>query len=135
MQDDLITRLQRDALVCCAVMAAVAVAFTRSVWAGLAVVGGGLLVATSFLSIRWGIEGMAHQRVGRALLTIVTRYALLAFLAYVMIARLRLPPLGLMAGASSIVAAAALEAGRLLMKGRDASFTKKDAARGPGNTK
>jgi hypothetical protein len=136
LQDDLITRLQRDALVCCAVMAAVAVAFTRNVWAGLAVAGGGLLVATSFLSIRGGIEGMAqHQRVGRALLTIVTRYALLAFLAYVMIARLRLPPLGLMAGASSIVAAAALEAGRFLMKGRDAAFTKKDAARGPWNTK
>ena len=44
------------------------------------------------------------------------RYALLGFLAYVMIARLRLPPLGLLAGASSIVAAVAVEAVRLLMK-------------------
>ena len=44
------------------------------------------------------------------------RYALLAFLAYVMIARLRLPPLGLLAGASSIVAAVSLEALRYLLK-------------------
>jgi hypothetical protein len=33
-----------------------------------------------------------------------------------MIARLRLHPLGLLAGASSVVAAAAIEAGRLLSK-------------------
>jgi hypothetical protein len=44
------------------------------------------------------------------------RYALLGFLAYVMIARLRLPPLGLIAGASSVVAAIGLEAVRLLLK-------------------
>jgi ABC-type glucose/galactose transport system permease subunit len=42
--------------------------------------------------------------------------ALLALLAYVMIARLRLHPLGLLAGASSFVAAASIEALRLLMK-------------------
>jgi hypothetical protein len=49
-------------------------------------------------------------------LRIVGRYALLGFLAYVMIARLRLPPLGLIAGASSVVAAATIEAVRLLLK-------------------
>ena len=43
------------------------------------------------------------------------RYALLGFGAYVMIARLRLPPLGLLAGASSIVAAVTVEAVRLLI--------------------
>ena len=53
---------------------------------------------------------------GRALLKVAGRYALLAFLAYVMIARLRLPPLGLMAGASSVVAAAVVEAVRHLLK-------------------
>ncbi len=98
-------------------MAAAAMAITRDWWAGLAVAGGGLLIATSFVSIRGGIDDMAaRRRVGRALLKIVGRYALLAFLAYGMIARLRLPPLGLIAGASSVVAAAALEAGRLLWK-------------------
>ena len=98
-------------------MAAVAVAITRSWWSGLAVIGGGLLIATSFLSIQSGVDAITHQRrAGRALLKIISRYALLAFLAYVMIARLRLSPLGLIAGASSVVAAAAFEAVRFLRK-------------------
>ena len=52
----------------------------------------------------------------RALRKLALRYALLALLAYVMIARLRLHPVGLLAGASSVVAAVSVEAGRLLMK-------------------
>jgi hypothetical protein len=117
VSEDLLARLQRNALVSCAVMAIAAVAIARDWRAGLAVLGGGLLTATSFLSIRDGVEDMAaRRRAGRALLTVVGRYALLAFLAYVMIARLRLPPLGLIAGASSVVVAAAVEAGRLLRK-------------------
>jgi hypothetical protein len=47
-----------------------------------------------------------------ALAKMAGRYALLAVLAYVMIARLRLHPIGLVVGASSLVASAALEAGR-----------------------
>src|SRR4030088_2903102 len=98
-------------------MAAAAVAITRSWWAGLAVIGGGLLIATSFLSIQGGIDALSQQqRVGRAVLKIIGRYALLAFLAYVMIARLRLSPLGLIAGASSVVAAAFVESVRFLRK-------------------
>ena len=89
-------------------------AIARDWRAGLAVAGGGLLIATSFLSVRGGIDSRRSAR--RALLTIAGRYALLAFLAYVMIARLRLPPLGLMAGASSVVAAATVEAVRFLLK-------------------
>jgi hypothetical protein len=123
LRDDPIQRLQREALVSCLVMAVAAMAIARTWWAGVAVLGGGLLIATSFLSIRGGLEGLSGGgRVGRAALKITARYALLAFLAYVMIARLRLPPLGLIAGASSVVAAAALEAGRLL-------FSKGAAAR------
>jgi threonine/homoserine/homoserine lactone efflux protein len=117
LADDLIARLQRNALVSCAVMAVLAVAIARDWRAGLAVVGGGVLIATSFLSIRGGIDDLAARRpAGRALLKIAGRYALLAFLAYVMIARLRLPPFGLIAGASSVVAATAVEAVRLLRK-------------------
>ena len=98
-------------------MAVAATAVARSWWSGLAVIGGGLLIATSFVSIRSGLDAIAaRRRVGRAVLKIATRYALLAFLAYVMIARLRLPPLGLMAGASSVVAAATVEAVRFLLK-------------------
>jgi len=50
------------------------------------------------------------------MLIVIGRYALLALLAYVMIARLRLHPLGLLAGASSVVAGAGVEALRLIMK-------------------
>lgn len=109
--------MQRNALVSCLVMAAAAVALTGGASAGLAVLGGGLLVATSLLSIRGGVDDMAaRRRPARAVLKIAGRYALLAFLAYVMIARLRLPPLGLIAGASSVVAAAVVEAVSLLWK-------------------
>ena len=98
-------------------MTALAVAITRDWRAGVAVAGGGVLIATSFLSIRGGVDDVATgRRAGRALLKLAGRYALLAFLAYVMIARLRLPPLGLIAGASSVVAATVVEAVRHLLK-------------------
>ena len=91
-------------------MAAAAIAIARDWRAGLAVLGGGLLIATSFLSIRGGVEDLsARGRAGRGVVKIAGRYALLAFLAYVMIARLRLPPLGLIAGASSVPIAVLLE--------------------------
>ena len=98
-------------------MAAAATAIARDWRAGLAVAGGGVLIATSFLSIRSGVDGIGARRsTVRAVLKLAGRYALLAFLAYVMIARLRLPPLGLIAGASSVVAAAMVEALRFLWK-------------------
>jgi hypothetical protein len=117
LSQDLLERLPRNALVVCAVMAVAATAMARDWRAGLSVLGGGLLIATSFLSIRGGFDDVtAHGRARRGLLKIAGRYALLAFLAYVMIARLRLPPLGLIAGASSVVAAVTFEAVRLLLK-------------------
>ena len=94
-------------------MAAAAVVIARDWRAGAAVLGGGLLIATSFLSIRGGFD---RRRARRAVLIIAGRYALLAFLAYVMIARLRLHPLGLLAGASSVTAAVSIEALRSLLK-------------------
>ena len=55
-------------------MALVAVAITRDWRAGAAVLGGGLLVATSFLSIRGGVEEIAnHRRAGRAVLKVAGR--------------------------------------------------------------
>ena len=57
-----------------------------------------------------------RRRFAWIIVRIALRYALLAFLAYVMIARLRLHPLGLLAGASSVVAAVSVEALRLLVK-------------------
>ena len=87
-------------------------------------IAGGVLIGISFVSIRGGIETLAahaadraaRPKVGRAVVKMAGRYALLALLAYVMIARLRMHPLGLVAGASSVAVAAALEAGRLFKK-------------------
>jgi len=111
----MIQRLQRNAVIGCLAMTALAAVMARNLAAPMAVLGGGLLVGISFLSIRGGVEDLAgRRRAGLALLKLTGRYALLGFLAYVMIARLRLPPLALMAGASSVVAAAVVEAVRFL---------------------
>jgi len=112
-------RIQRNAIVACLVMTAIAAAIAREWTAPAAVLGGGLLIGISFVSIRGGIDDLAaRRRAGFALLKIAGRYALLGFLAYVMIARLRLPPLGLIAGASSVMAAVLVEAARSLLKRR-----------------
>ena len=81
----------------------------------------------SYLAIQSGVTAFVDQLIVSdvpprrpalrwTVMKLTLRYALLGFGAYVMIARLRLPPLGLLAGASSIVAAVAVEAVRLLMK-------------------
>jgi hypothetical protein len=113
----MIQRFQRNAIVACVVMAAGAAALNRSLWWGAAVLGGGLLIGVSFLAIASGVDTLAADtRPAFVLLKVIGRYALLGFLAYVMIARLRLPPLGLIAGASSFAVAAALESVSLLRK-------------------
>jgi hypothetical protein len=120
-------RLQRNAAIACGVMALAALIITRHWRAPLGVIGGALLIGVSFLSIKSGIDELVpsatetsatprRPKIGRALARLIGRYALLAILAYVMIARLRMHPLGLVAGASSVAVAAALEAGRLFKK-------------------
>ncbi len=80
--------------------------------------GGALLIGVSYWAIRSGVSGLANAmiarpdvppRVSRGMALVILRYALLAGMAYVMIARLRLPPIGLLIGASVMVVAAALE--------------------------
>ena len=130
--DPLLRRLERTAAAVCGLMAIVALVLGRGRWQPAAgVLGGALLIAVSYRTIGSGVSGLVDAiarprgpgeeaarapRIGRTVLLMAGRYALLALLAYVMIARLRLHPLGLLAGASSVVAAAAVEAGRLLMK-------------------
>ena len=98
-------------------MALAAAAIARSLWWGAAVVGGGLLIGISFLAIASGVDTLAaDRRPAFVLLKVTGRYALLGFLAYVMIARLRLPPVGLILGASSFAVAAAVETVSLLRK-------------------
>ena len=122
--DPLVRRIARGAIVVC--VAAAAVALPLAGWrTAIGVLGGGVLIGISFYTIGHGVAALVlaasggstrRQAVIAALAKLVLRYALLGFLAYVMIARLRLHPVGLLVGASSVAAAAFIEAVRLLAK-------------------
>lgn len=122
----MLRRVERTAIVLCGAMAAVALVVARGApGPPLAVIAGGLLVAVSYWSIKSGVSSLtigdgagtpARASRRRIALQLAGRYALLALLAYVMIARLRLHPLGLLAGASSVVASVTVEALRLFIK-------------------
>jgi hypothetical protein len=130
--DATLRRVERTALVACGGMAVIAlVAGGGRLAPALGVLGGGVLIAVSYLTVKGGVgaltdalappqaarsERARRRRIVRLALGAAGRYALLALLAYVMIARLRLHPLGLLAGASSVVAAVSVEAIRLLLK-------------------
>jgi len=118
----MLRRVERGALMACCAMAAAAWALAGgAVWAPLGVLGGGVLALISYRGIKGGIDalgaavaGGASGRAGQAigLVKFFTRYAILAAAAYVIMARLRLPPVAVVAGASSFVVAVALEAVR-----------------------
>jgi len=122
--DPLVRNIGRISIVICLLAAAAAAAvFGWRVAAG--VLGGGLLIGISFYTIGGGVAAIVSAASGgapsrktlrRSVLKLVVRYALLGFLAYVMIARLRLHPIGLLVGASSVPAAAFVEAVRILVK-------------------
>ena len=122
--DPFVRRIGRDSAVICALVAALSWGFVGGAFAA-GVVGGGLLIGISFYTLGGGVGALVaaasggrpvRRPVTRTLVKLVLRYALLGFLAYVMIARLRLHPIGLLVGASSVAAAASVEAGRLLAK-------------------
>jgi|RhiMetdeSRZDD1v2_1073273.scaffolds.fasta_scaffold114194_4 hypothetical protein len=117
--DPRLRRIERDGLIACGVMAAGAWVIARgAVDAPLGVLGGGALVWISYRGIKSGIDvltgasGNARLRTAIGLVKFFTRYAILAVAAYVIMARLRLPPLAVFAGASSLVVAVAVEAVR-----------------------
>ena len=129
--DPLLRRVERTAVVACGAMALTALVLTRgNVAVAAAVLAGGALMAVSYISLKTSVGGLAaliggaaggegarrRARIAGIALRMTGRYALLALLAYVMIARLRLHPLGLLAGVSSVVAAASIEAIRLQMQ-------------------
>jgi hypothetical protein len=114
-------RVERDGVIACAVMAAAAWVVARGAAdAPLGVLGGGALAWISYRGIKGGIDAVAYAGTGgwtagrraRGLVKFFTRYAILAVAAYVIMARLRLPPLAVFAGASSLVVAVAVEAAR-----------------------
>jgi len=119
---DLLSRLRRNTVLACAAIAAVALALDPNrPAAALGVLGGGALVVISYAAVAytigaWLTGGAAAERARKdrrkrafAVLIFAGHYALLALAAYVMIARLRLHPIGLLGGVTSIVVAAALE--------------------------
>jgi hypothetical protein len=115
-------RIERTAVALCLGLAIAALAVPRvGVAAAGAVLGGGLLALVSYWTMKRSVSRLVARAAGSSashgrggfILTVVGRYALLVFLAYVMIARLRLHPLGLLIGASSVVMAVVIEAIRL----------------------
>ena len=122
--DPVLRRLQRDACRSCAAMVILAlVARGGRPDVALGVLAGGVLIGLSYWAIKSAIDAMLAATARRLdaarrpsiawpMAKLAGRYALLIFGAYVMIARLRLHPIGLLAGASSMVAAAAIEAVR-----------------------
>ncbi len=90
-------------------------------WGG-GILGGGVLAAISYWAIRSSVDALVQTMGGgppesrpgtaRLVLTLIGRHALLAIVAYVIIVRLRLHPVGVLTGASAVVLAAAREAVR-----------------------
>lgn len=125
-RDPMLRRVERDAVLACGAMAALAMVVGRGGWA-LGVLGGGGLAWVSYAGIKGGIDALvavagaspearraARTRAAIGLVKFFTRYAILAAAAYVIMARLRLPPIAVLAGASSLVIAVTLEALRAL---------------------
>lgn len=124
--DPLLRRLERSALAFCVLAAIVALGVRQgNPDVALGILGGGALTGLSYWAIRSSIDGLVALVAGRTevertsapgpggiLLRVAGRYALLGLLAYAMIARLRLDPVGLLIGVSSLVVAASLEAAR-----------------------
>jgi hypothetical protein len=115
-------RLERHSVAACAGLALLAAIVTRRVDAPLGVLGGGVLVAISYRGIKAGITALlaageggpnpenVRRNLAIGLVKFFTRYAILALAAYVIMARLRLPPVAVFAGASSFVIAVVVEA-------------------------
>ena len=117
----LAARLERTTIV--VLLASAAVAWGTWGWrvAG-GVLGGGLLSAISYRALKRGVEALGPPAPGeegrapiapaRVALGLAGRYALLLIAGYVIIARLRLHPLGVLMGVSAVVVAAMVEAVR-----------------------
>ena len=122
----MIERIARHTAIACLVIALLFALWRRDWSAPLGVLGGGLLIAISFWAIRSAVDDLvlrqslsrrspegakAGQKPARfALVKFFTRHAIVALAAYGMMVRLRLDPVGLLAGVSSLGVAVAVEA-------------------------
>ena len=124
----LLSRLERGAVIWRVLAAGAVLALAPSrTDALLGIAGGGVLAIVSFYAIRCSVDAAvralapgpggsdpARARLGPLVVKMTGRYALLALLAYVMIARFRPHPLGLLLGMTALAASATAEAVRSL---------------------
>ena len=118
-RDATLRRVERVSLYACAALAAGAVVMGAGAAGAAGVLAGGALTAISYHGVKAGVDaarGAGPEEDGRrgrraaGLVKFFTRYAILAAVAGVIVARVRLPPVAVVAGASSLVIAVALEA-------------------------
>jgi hypothetical protein len=113
---ELLERFEADLWIACVTLAALALVVPAGgARVALSVVAGGVLAWASYRTLKGSVDAaLTRARPRRALVKIFTRYGMLALGAYVMLARLRLHPVGVVIGASSLVLAAAAAAVRSL---------------------
>ena len=124
--DPILRAVERNSLLAGAAITVAALFVPPRPHVALGAAAGSVLVFFSYWSLKRGVSMLAELMAGdktreiartnrgRELRNVVFRYALLVLLAYVMIARLRLHPGGLLAGASAVVAGVSIEAFRLV---------------------
>ena len=122
----MLRRIVRDTAITCALFGVGAILVRPGRWSlPLGVAGGALLLALSFWAIRGSVDawlgpgvddgtgrGSGRLRSSLGLVKFFTRYAMLGFAAYVMMARLHIDPVGMLAGVSALGVAAGVEAVR-----------------------
>jgi len=117
----MIDRIARDTVIVCAVLVVVAAVWRRDVATPAGVAGGGILIGLAFWAIRGSVDawigvgaddGGSRKRPGFQLVKFFTRHVMLALAAYGMMVRLRIDPVAMLAGVSSLGAAVAVEAVR-----------------------
>jgi hypothetical protein len=115
----MLDRIARDAAMVCALMVVLAAVWKRDFAAPAGVAAGGLLVAMTFWAIKGTVDALIRRqsesetprkRVGFQLVKFFTRHVMLGLAAYVMMMRLRVDPVAMLIGVSSLGAAAAVEA-------------------------
>ena len=127
---DVVSRVVRNTALACVALAIVFWVWKRNLASPFGVLGGGLLIGLSFWAIRGTVdsllsstpgvsrgspEGAKADETGRkstgfALVKFFTRHGIVALAAYGMMVRLKLDPLGLLAGVSSLGVAVGVEA-------------------------
>jgi len=114
--DRLLRHFERDIVLAAAALSGFAVTLPGGgAWMGLSVLAGAALGWFSFATTRSGVDAAVRRR-ARAwtLVKIFTRYGILAVAAYVILARFRLSPAGVVVGTTVLAVAAAAAAVRSL---------------------